>query len=141
MAARGKKRRAVEVAVAVIERRGRVLVTRRAADAHLPLVWEFPGGKIERGESPEAAARREAREETGLDVTPIAPLGIVEHDYGERTVRLYFFRCAAPSGRARAPREAEARWVRRADLARFQMPEANRAIVERLCGGRPTRSR
>jgi len=140
MAARKRSpRRALDVAVAVIERRGRVLVARRAPGAHLAGAWEFPGGKIERGETPEAAARREAREETGLVVTTAEALVVIEHEYPDRRVRLHFFRCRAPRGRARGRDVATLRWTPIADLPRLTLPEANRGVVARLVAERSRR--
>lgn len=135
MAARGSGKRhaaAIDIAVAVIERRGRVLVARRRADGHLPLAFEFPGGKVERGESLEAALRREVREEVGLEIESAEPLAVVEHAYPDRRVRLHFFRCRAPKGRARALAAIEVRWVAPRDLAALEMPEANRDVVRGL---------
>lgn len=139
MAARGSGRRrsdkrpdaAIDVAVAVVERRGRVLVARRRADAHLPRVFEFPGGKIERGETPEAALRREVREEVGLEIESAEPVVLVEHAYPDRRVRLHFFRCRAPRGRARALAALEVLWVTVEDLLELEIPEPNRAVLRR----------
>jgi 8-oxo-dGTP diphosphatase len=131
-------RAVVETAIAVIEdAEGRVLVSRRRAGGHLGGLFEFPGGKVEAGESPEAACRRECREELGVEVAVLGPaLPRFTHPYAGRTVALHFLRCAlrpgSPAPRALAAEEV--RWVARADLPSLAWPEANREIVRRLAG-------
>ena len=122
----------VAVALAVTVRDGRVLVARRAAGDHLPGTWEFPGGKIERGEEPSGAARRELREETGLEAVRLEPLVVVRHDYADREVTLHAFLALDTKGEALADRGREWAWVAPDDLETLGMPEANGAILEAL---------
>ena len=121
----------VEVVAAVIERAGRILIARRHAGSHLGGLWEFPGGKRQAGETPEAALVREIREELDAAVTVGELLDDVEWTYPEKTVRLRFFRCAL-AGAPRAAEGQEIAWVARADLDRYQFPPADGGLVARL---------
>ena len=135
------------VALTVLLRGSRVLVTRRRPGEHLEGMWEFPGGKVREGERADEAARRELSEETGLAIgrADLEPLTFVHHDYGDRRVLLLAFiartaprRGRPPAGSTRAPgtprgasRDRETRWVPLENLQSLAMPEANRRIVER----------
>src|SRR5437016_2093750 len=83
----GGSRATTSVAIAVLWRDGRVLVRQRRQDETLAGLWEFPGGKVQAGESPERAARREVREEMRVEVSGLALLDLIEHDYPDRRVR------------------------------------------------------
>ncbi|HET6384312.1 MAG TPA: (deoxy)nucleoside triphosphate pyrophosphohydrolase [Armatimonadota bacterium] len=128
----------VEVAVAIIIQDGLVLLTRRSPGAHLAGLWEFPGGKIAPGESPEEAVRREVHEETGLVVTPGRLLDSFTHRYPERTVRLHFFECRVDGG-ALNPGPHEATWTPLERLSTLETPAANASIIDRITGRSPSR--
>jgi mutator protein MutT len=119
------------VVAAVIEREGRILIARRPAGSHLGGLWEFPGGKRQAGETPEAALVREIREELDAAVTVGELLEDVEWSYPEKTVTLRFFRCAL-EGDPRAVEGQELAWVAPADLGRYDFPPADQALVARL---------
>ena len=121
----------IEVVAAVIERGGRVLIARRHAASHLGGRWEFPGGKRQAGETPEAALVREIREELDAAVTVGELLDDVEWRYPEKTVRLRFFRCAIEN-EPRAAEGQEIAWVAPADLGRYEFPPADEGLVARL---------
>ena len=121
----------VEIAVAVVERDGAVLIGLRPAGVALPGFWEFPGGKIEPGETPGAAAARECREETGLAVRVGGCLLETTHDYPHGRVRLHFM-SAGPDGPC-GELPARFRWVPLAELGNYAFPPAN-AEVLRLLG-------
>ncbi|MDR3708361.1 MAG: (deoxy)nucleoside triphosphate pyrophosphohydrolase [Capsulimonadaceae bacterium] len=110
----------------------RILIARRPQGVHLSGAWEFPGGKVEQGESPETCAVREALEEVGLDVSVVGTLPTVTHAYAERTVRLHPLICRARSGQAQAQASSEVRWVTLAELPLVPFPDANRSIVDAL---------
>jgi len=90
--------RHLHVACAIIERDGRVLAAQRSATMTLPLKWEFPGGKIEAGESPEECLTRELMEELGVTVLVGAALPPATHGYPDFTVTLYPFTCRLAGG-------------------------------------------
>jgi mutator protein MutT len=122
------------VVAAVIEHAGRILIARRRAGSHLGGLWEFPGGKRQGGETPQAALVREIREELDAVVTVGELLHDVQWTYPEKTVRLLFFRCALES----EPRPAEGQeivWVAPPDLGRYQFPPADAGLVARLTRG------
>jgi mutator protein MutT len=127
----GEGGKVVEVVAAVIERAGRILIARRPAALHLGGLWEFPGGKRQPGETPEAALVREIREELDAAVTVGELLDDVEWTYPEKTVRLLFFRCAL-AGEPRAAEGQEIAWVAPADLDRYEFPPADEGLVARL---------
>ena len=121
----------IDVVAAVIERAGRILIARRLAGSHLGGLWEFPGGKRQPGETPEAALVREVREELDAAVTVGELLDDVEWTYPEKTVRLLFFRCALRD-EPRAAEGQEIAWVAPAELDRYEFPPADGRLIERL---------
>ncbi len=123
----------VEVAIAVVYASdGTLLICKRKADTVLGGYWEFPGGKCNPGESPEACATREVEEETGLIVAATQPLPLIEHTYPHARVRLHPFICRHIRGTLELREVAEARWILPAELTHFRFPEANRPLIDAL---------
>lgn len=124
------------VVAAVIERGGRVLICRRrATDAH-PLKWEFPGGKVQPGETPQAALRRELEEELGLKVRISEELARYSYCYpGRAPILLIFYRAEAPEHEPREDAFAEVRWERPERIPDYDLLEADRIFVSRLFKG------
>ena len=120
------------VAVGIVGSEGRFLVLRRPQGAHLEGLWEFPGGKLEPGESPEAGLRRELREETGIEFKEAVLLSTAEHEDADRTVILHFFLCVDPDIAALRAPGREARWATIRELRALPTPPANRRILEIL---------
>lgn len=118
------------IAIAVVENNDRFLVGQRPEHVPLAGLWEFPGGKVEAGETPEAAAVRECLEETGLQVrvTSAYPQHVQRYVHGQ--VRLHFFACQLTNS-ASLP-QGPYRWVPRAELASLDFPEGNRGLLEEL---------
>jgi mutator protein MutT len=121
----------VVVAAAVIERNGRILVTRRLAGTHLAGAWEFPGGKCDRGESLAGCMRRELREELGIDAVVGEELFQVTHDYPDTRVELHFLRCDA-LGEPVAILGQDMRWLRRDQLNEAEFPPADAELIRLL---------
>jgi 8-oxo-dGTP diphosphatase len=124
-------RTAIPVLAAVIERDGRVLVTRRLDGSHLSGYWEFPGGKCDSEETHEACLARELREELDVEATIGPELLVTEHTYPEKTVRLHFRRCEI-NGEPRPLLNQEMRWVSRDEMRTLSFPEADRTLIEML---------
>lgn len=121
------------IAIAVVEQDGKYLIGQRPAGVALAGLWEFPGGKVEPGESPEQAAIRECREETGIEIAVVGEYPEHVHQYDHGCVRLRFFRCVAASI-DQSPR-LPYRWVARADLTKYPFPDGNRALLSQLVAG------
>jgi mutator protein MutT len=124
----------VVVTAAVIERDGRLLVTRRLEGTHLEGLWEFPGGKCESGESLEACLRRELKEELAVDAIIGGELLSTTHTYPERKVELHFF-SAAIAGDPVARIGQQMQWVRREELGTLKLPPADDELVALLQKG------
>jgi mutator protein MutT len=127
----------VEVAIAVVFDRAHqlVLVCQRKDDTVLPGYWEFPGGKCDPGEAPQACALREVREEVGIAVSAVRKLPVIEHEYPHAHVRLHPFVCEFVAGTVQLLAVAEARWVQPAEVLTYQFPEANVELVRRVAAG------
>jgi mutator protein MutT len=121
----------IVVLAAIIERDGRLLVSRRLAGTHLAGLWEFPGGKCASGESHDSCLARELREELGVGAIVGDELVVTEHVYPERSVRLHFRRCEI-LGEPRAMLDQELRWVTRAELQTLELPDGDREVVAML---------
>jgi 8-oxo-dGTP diphosphatase len=124
----------IHVAAGVILNSARqVLLALRPKDKHKGGLWEFPGGKVEAGESVRAALARELREEVDLVVLDAAPFLVIDHDYGDKQVKLDVWLVTRYSGSPQGSEGQEVAWVDLAALHRYQFPEANAAIVAALC--------
>lgn len=124
------------VAAALIDRRGDVLLQRRPEGKAMAGLWEFPGGKVERGETPEAALVRELYEELGIVVAPAAlsPLTFATADLGARSLILLLYGIRSWEGTPRPLEAPELRWVAPAAMRALAMPPADLPLVEYLAG-------
>lgn len=123
----------LQVVCGIIVYRKRILATRRDPGRAYPLLWEFPGGKVEQGESNEAALKRELREELGLDVVILKPLEPVHHQVDGNHLTLIPFLCEAAEDRAPVLHEhVEMRWMQPGDLRLLEWAPADIPIVEAL---------
>ncbi|MBI2495660.1 MAG: (deoxy)nucleoside triphosphate pyrophosphohydrolase [Candidatus Omnitrophica bacterium] len=129
-----RRRRHLRAAVAVIERRGRLLICRRRTGDSFGGCWEFPGGKCESGESWEVCLRRELREELGIAVRILTVCGSMRHEFADGVVSFRVFRCVIARGRPRPLAARALRWVKPDQLSRYRFPPANRLLVARLSG-------
>jgi A/G-specific adenine glycosylase len=120
------------VGAAVLRSRGKVLIARRLEGRLLGGLWEFPGGKRERGESLAACVRRELKEELGITVGVGARLGVFRHAYTHYRVTVHAYECSARRGRPVARVHSAVRWVRPEQLGEFPMGKVDRAIARKL---------
>ena len=113
-----------------------ILIAKRPNHLHQGGLWEFPGGKVDQGESPRQALVRELQEELDINVTTAEPMMQLSHDYTDKQVLLDIWKVTGFEGQARGVEGQECRWVSLteivADNSDYQFPAANRAILERL---------
>jgi 8-oxo-dGTP diphosphatase len=123
----------VTVAVGIlIDPQGRVLITRRAPQTHQGGLWEFPGGKVEPGETIVDALARELKEELGVTVLISEPLMTLQHDYGDQCVCLAVHRVTSWRGEPSGMEGQPLAWQQPADLTDWPFPDANQPILTRL---------
>jgi mutator protein MutT len=122
------------IAIAVVEHEDQFLIGQRPKGVPLAGLWEFPGGKIEPGETAEGAAVRECLEETGIAVEPLFryPTHVLDYDHG--CVELHFIACRPMSSTDPAA-AGGFRWVSRGELARYEFPVGNRGLLNLLVEG------
>lgn len=122
------------VAAALIDRDGRVLLAERPAGKHLAGTWEFPGGKVEAGETPEAALIRELREELGIETEAscLAPATFASHGYEHFHLVLMLYVCRKWRGAPHGHDGQRLRWERVNDLFSIDMPPADRPLIGTL---------
>jgi 8-oxo-dGTP diphosphatase len=121
----------VHVAVGVIlDSTNRILITRRGDDAHQGGLWEFPGGKVESGETVQDALQRELREELGISIGVASPLLEVHHDYGDKKVFLDVYLVREFSGEPKGLEGQPLEWIAEHQLQKFEFPQANVPIAE-----------
>jgi 8-oxo-dGTP diphosphatase len=135
MAATEAKLVLLVAAVALIDVDGRVLLAERPAGKHLAGMWEFPGGKVKDGETPEAALIRELDEELGISVheSCLAPFTFASHSYENFHLLMPLYVCRKWQGIVVAREGQRLKWVRPAQLADYPMPPADKPLVAMLC--------
>ncbi|SRR5690606_20249181 len=124
--------KSIQVAIAIIAHNQRILICRRPDDTVLGGLWEFPGGKVETGESVEHCLLREVREELGIDVAIDHPLPTIDHRYPHAHVRLHPFLCHLSAGEARPLGCAKLKWIDPEELAAHPFPPANAPLLHQL---------
>lgn len=122
----------VHVAVGVIKQENKFFLTKRLADSHQGGKWEFPGGKVEAGETVHEALYRELKEEVAIDTLTCTPLMQINHDYGDKKVLLDVFVVDNFTGQASALEGQQEGWFTLAEFVDLQFPAANQAIIEKL---------
>ena len=130
----GQKPILLVAVIALVDADGRVLIAQRPKGKHLEGLWEFPGGKLRDGETPEGALIRELNEELGIDVehTCLAPLSFASHDYGEFHLLMPLYVCRVWSGAPRGREGQRLKWVRPSKLTDWPMPPADAPLVAML---------
>ena len=124
----------VRVVAAVVLRNGLVMAARRGPGVRMAGMWEFPGGKVEVGETPEAALIRELREELAIDITRscLAPLTFASHSYEDFHLLMPLFVCRVWHGTPSPQEGQQLRWVRPLGLSEFAMPAADIPLIALL---------
>ena len=123
------------VVAALVREEGRILMSRRRPDQAMPNLWEFPGGKVEPGEHPEAALVRELREELGCDVEVDRIHEVVFHAYPDFDLTMLVYASRIVGGRPRAIEVAEIAWVEPARLPSLDLLPADYPLARKLAAG------
>jgi 8-oxo-dGTP diphosphatase len=125
----------IRVVAAVIEHDGRYLITQRNATAVLPLLWEFPGGKVEAGETDDNALLREVRHRIGVEVVIGSKVGEHHHEYERYDIHMVMIACKLVDGAVPYPASvADLRWVTSREFLDYEFPPADENTLSRLLG-------
>lgn len=122
----------IPVVTALIRRHNNVLLGQRPEGHSLPGVWEFPGGKIEAGESPEQALARELSEELGIDADIGSLKFAASHSYGDTGILLLFYEVQYWRGQIKSVHHTDLKWVEPKELKDLSLPEANRKVIDQI---------
>lgn len=124
----------IRVVAAVIERGGRYLITQRRPSAVLPLLWEFPGGRVEAGETDADALKREVRHRLGVDVEPGELISFVNHPYDRYAVELHLYACKLSGGEPLERNVHAFEWVKSDDFEKYPFTPADELSMNKLLG-------
>jgi len=127
-----KKTPHYEVAVGLVYDGDKLLILRRADEQMLGGLWEFPGGKLEPGETPGEAVLREIQEETGLEVTVCQEIAVVNHAYSHFSITMHAFRCMLKGENSSPDCNRPWRWIQEQELTQYPFPKANHKIFEAM---------
>ncbi|MEI4550490.1 8-oxo-dGTP diphosphatase MutT [Pseudoalteromonas spongiae] len=122
----------VHVAVGVIKKANLIFIAKRHDEQHQGGKWEFPGGKVEAGETVTQALARELNEEIGIEVKSSTPFLEIHHDYPDKSVHLDIHLVEEFDGQARHLEGQDHKWVAISDLNNYEFPAANVVIIEKL---------
>ncbi|RVU33124.1 8-oxo-dGTP diphosphatase MutT [Rheinheimera riviphila] len=122
----------IHVAVGVIQRDEQIFISKRPDQLHQGGRWEFPGGKVEQGETVVAALTRELMEEVGLQVLDATPLMQLEYAYPEKTVLLDVWLVSQTEGLGEGLEGQQVAWVHFSELSNYQFPDANQPILDKV---------
>ena len=126
--------RPIRVVAAVVAHEGRYLITQRRPSAVLPLLWEFPGGRVEANESDADALKREMRHRLSVEIAVGHLISFVSHPYEHYVVDLFLYECTVVRGELSAVNVNDFRWVTSAEFDRFPFTPADEASMNTLLG-------
>ncbi len=126
--------RTIRVVAAVVERDGKYLITQRRATAVLPLMWEFPGGRVEPGETDAQALKREVLHRLGVEVECGKLISFVSHPYEHYVVDLFLYECRLLGEDLQPLAVSDHRWVASADFDQYAFTPADEASMNKLLG-------
>ncbi len=124
----------IRVVAAVVEHHGKYLITQRRPEAVLPLLWEFPGGRVEEGEKDQEALQREMMERLDVDIEVGQHLATSVHDYDGYSVTLVVYKAVLMSDKITARRVNDFLWVRSEEFDNYSFPPADQATMDKLLG-------
>jgi 8-oxo-dGTP diphosphatase len=120
------------VVVGIIIRDGQCFIAKRDFKLHMGGRWEFPGGKVESGETLNQALSRELHEEIGIEATDFTHFHTIHYQYNIKKVRLECFIVQSFQGEPHGKEGQETRWIMLSELAQYEFPDANRSLIEKL---------
>lgn len=129
-----EKQRTIRVVAAVIEREGRYLITQRRPTAVLPLLWEFPGGRVEPGEDDEQALKREVQHRLDVEIEVRQLISFVSHPYDHYLVDLYLYECVISKGEPREANVNAFKWVWSSEFDQYPFTPADELSMSKLLG-------
>ncbi|MEK7705796.1 MAG: (deoxy)nucleoside triphosphate pyrophosphohydrolase [Myxococcota bacterium] len=132
-------KRRIRVVSAAVAQEGRYLITQRTARAVLPLLWEFPGGRVEDGEEDEVALARELRERLGVEAEVLEHLSSTVREYDDYVVELHLYRCALGDAAPKPLSVNALRWVCCDEFEHYQFTPADQSSMDALLFGKPRR--
>ena len=124
----------IRVVAALVEREGRYLITQRRENAVLPLLWDFPGGRVEPGESDGGALAREVQERLGVSVEVGQLISFVSHPYDRYAVDLYLYECNLESDELHCRAVNDYAWVTSEEMERYSFTPVDEASMSKLLG-------
>lgn len=128
--------RTIRVVAAVIERDGKYLITQRRETAVLPLMWEFPGGRVEDGETDADALARELQHRLGVSIEPGQLISFVNHPYERYSVELHLYECKLIGGEPTERNVNAFKWVKSSDFDQYPFTPADELSMNQLLGVR-----
>jgi len=126
------KRSITAVVAGIIKHDGQYLITKRFEDSHLGGMWEFPGGKIMKGENDISALRRELKEEIGIDCRVGKLVYETSYHYPDISINIRFYNCDLLSGAPKPLECAAVKWVKSSDLMQYEFPPSDIKLIEAL---------
>lgn len=126
--------RTIRVVAAVLEREGSYLITQRRASAVLPLMWEFPGGRVEDGETDQHALKRELSHRLGVDIEVGKLISFVSHPYEHYVVDLFLYECKLMTEALESRAVNAFKWVASSDFDQYSFTPADEASMNKLLG-------